>query len=364
MKHKYILLLGFITLFTNSIIAQTVNTVTDSIYDGSTLVYTLSATTTATATKVDVSVTIAAETGYDIANITSIALHSDTDGTLSGRSTLGNMTAGGSGVYTYEHVVATDSPLFYSLKVNSTDGGGLSISSKRTYAAIYLPNAPTETITHSFTDTDLVTKVHPSTTDNTVVLEIEISDDDYFYEVLDGTGVSPYYPAGSKPLFIQDVLADSDDNPSGRADIGNANIYWGAKGVTYAKLTIPLEKIDDQTGYTYLWYKNGRPGFDSNTVGVGIPVYLESAHATLGTDEVTTDHIALYPNPASTQVSVKAAQEIQAVQLLELTGRTVLSKLANGEKAVVLDVSGQASGIYMVRVQLANKVLLKKLILN
>ena len=361
MKKNYISLLSFLTLFSYSVFSQTVHVVVDYVYNSSTLIYTLSATTTTTATKVDVSVTLTAETGFNVNNITNVLLYSNTNSRLDGRSTVGAMT-GGSGVFTYEHIVATDSPVFYSIRVSSNDDGGFVETAKRSYAAIYLPNAPTQTITHSFASTDLITKVYPSTTDNTVVLEIDISDDDYFQSILTA---NPFNPAGEGfPIYIKDIYADSDDVASGRVDIGNANVSWGAEGVTYAKITIPSEKINS-SGETWLWYKGGRPNFDSSTVGVGIPVYLESYDSmTLGQENVTSEVIGMYPNPSKAEVSVEAEHIIQSIQVNDSKGRTILSKLGAGKNTVSFNVSGQLPGVYLVAIKTKDGQYIKKLLVD
>jgi hypothetical protein len=63
----------------------------------------------------------------------------------------------------------------------------------------------------------------------------------------------------------------------------------------------------------------------------------------------TREGIAIYPNPATNSVVVTSRRKIEAIQLLDLSGKKVLeqSEFTNTE-AVTLDISSLKAGIYFI----------------
>lgn len=60
----------------------------------------------------------------------------------------------------------------------------------------------------------------------------------------------------------------------------------------------------------------------------------------------TTPMLSLFPNPASTEVSVSAAEAGQLITVLDASGRQVIHRVVNGMER--LDLSGMEPGNYMV----------------
>ncbi|MBQ2352287.1 MAG: T9SS type A sorting domain-containing protein, partial [Bacteroidales bacterium] len=71
-------------------------------------------------------------------------------------------------------------------------------------------------------------------------------------------------------------------------------------------------------------------------------------------DEVFSDEIILYPNPASDMISVEtnAASDLQIV---DLSGKTMFSYIGCSEKCDI-DVSGLKPGVYFCRIRNNDKV--------
>jgi hypothetical protein len=73
-----------------------------------------------------------------------------------------------------------------------------------------------------------------------------------------------------------------------------------------------------------------------------------------GVDEVEGLHLAVYPNPASTNttISVSGVEGLVNVAIISLDGRTVQSyvKECPSDCQMVLDVENLAKGTYLVRV--------------
>ena len=61
--------------------------------------------------------------------------------------------------------------------------------------------------------------------------------------------------------------------------------------------------------------------------------------------------IALYPNPATTQLTISAPENITSITITNLLGQVVYSsKLAVGCLQASVDVAALPSGVYLVRV--------------
>ena len=57
----------------------------------------------------------------------------------------------------------------------------------------------------------------------------------------------------------------------------------------------------------------------------------------------------VYPNPASTQITVRAAG-IRQVEVLDVRGCVHLSELCDGSNEIKLNVESMSPGVYLVRV--------------
>jgi hypothetical protein len=77
-------------------------------------------------------------------------------------------------------------------------------------------------------------------------------------------------------------------------------------------------------------------------------------------DISTLPEVKLYPNPAQSSVTI-TANDIRSVQLINLMGQTIQRKQVAGDQTR-LNLHELPSGIYFVRVETANAVVVKKLI--
>jgi hypothetical protein len=74
---------------------------------------------------------------------------------------------------------------------------------------------------------------------------------------------------------------------------------------------------------------------------------------------VNSEQITVWPNPASAEVTIKSNEKISSVAIVDVTGRTVVRRAANGER-VTVDVSGLVSGIYFIKIININNIALSK----
>ena len=57
----------------------------------------------------------------------------------------------------------------------------------------------------------------------------------------------------------------------------------------------------------------------------------------------------MYPNPAESEIHIKAENTINSIQLFDVQGRLLVTKMSN-EYAQTIDLSNYASGIYFITI--------------
>lgn len=80
----------------------------------------------------------------------------------------------------------------------------------------------------------------------------------------------------------------------------------------------------------------------------------------------TADDIALYPNPANENawVDLSKISGAKTLELLDVTGRLILSKQLNNEKYIQLNLDGITKGVYILRIQTNQGPIDKKLMVR
>ena len=86
---------------------------------------------------------------------------------------------------------------------------------------------------------------------------------------------------------------------------------------------------------------------------------------TLGLGDVNLERaVSIYPNPATTELHVETTSgiTISEIQVYNITGKQVmhLNNVSNG----TLDISALTSGIYLIKMQVDDQVVIKKLVKN
>jgi|GEM_PF-5370546 len=88
-----------------------------------------------------------------------------------------------------------------------------------------------------------------------------------------------------------------------------------------------------------------------------------TVYQNLATQIITHDNlITVYPNPATSNITITAQNEIQKIELYDVQGRLVLEHLARSEKSINLDISDRATGMYFLKITTAKGSKLEKLV--
>lgn len=87
------------------------------------------------------------------------------------------------------------------------------------------------------------------------------------------------------------------------------------------------------------------------------------AHITTAVAEINTLAMSVYPNPASTVLMIEAPATINLVEVRDMLGRTVISQKTDTQK-VLLNMSGLAKGIYLLKADGSGKTATKKIVVE
>lgn len=124
-----------------------------------------------------------------------------------------------------------------------------------------------------------------------------------------------------------------------------------------------------QTTYTY-FNENVGPIFRTTTLTINVPqLNLDETSTTietliaglLSTPANEANNVVLYPNPTKNTLNIESENQVKAISIADMTGKTVLH-LEN--PASQIDISGLATGIYSVTVSSDTGTKTQKLIKN
>ena len=82
----------------------------------------------------------------------------------------------------------------------------------------------------------------------------------------------------------------------------------------------------------------------------------------VGIEEVVNGNVVLYPNPASTMVTIRGIEGESTVTVVDLNGREVYKNTANSD--LTIDLTGYAKGAYFVRITGESTTAIRKLIVK
>ena len=127
-------------------------------------------------------------------------------------------------------------------------------------------------------------------------------------------------------------------------------INWKKKFVPGVNNKLNLKNL--QCGTNYVWQIRTI----CDTIGVDeisawSPLQAFSTLACRAGDNIESDEstISLYPNPATTSLTVVMNSDIQSIQIFDMTGKLVFNQNIETAESIQLDISEWNSGIYLVQ---------------
>lgn len=98
-------------------------------------------------------------------------------------------------------------------------------------------------------------------------------------------------------------------------------------------------------------------GYSANSMGEQT-TFVVALHANNGIETAQTE-ISLYPNPATTRMSINADETIRSISILDIKGQMIRTQSVNANQAV-LDVQNLANGMYILSIVTDNGRTVKK----
>jgi hypothetical protein len=133
----------------------------------------------------------------------------------------------------------------------------------------------------------------------------------------------------------------------------NANILPNVNPGTWISIDLPLTSFTAIGGTNNTDFTQFVITSDLGTVFYD-NIYLHK-NTVLGTSNFEAAQISMYPNPATTNFTIQAKQEMETVSVYNLLGQEVISKFPNSKEATI-DVSSLQVGIYIIRTSINGNV--------
>ena len=137
-----------------------------------------------------------------------------------------------------------------------------------------------------------------------------------------------------------------------------------------AKLEGNTWQVYDNTNTPFNW--DAYYGMEIDTLGnvwvaTGNNLHVlqsTSNPAWLNTIELEKETFNVYPNPATNLLNVSSKQNIERIEIFEISGKKVASRLISNSKNTVISTSALPKGIYVLQVTTAKGVLKEKIIVE
>lgn len=115
-------------------------------------------------------------------------------------------------------------------------------------------------------------------------------------------------------------------------------------------------------GYHFVSWQDGNSEAERTFIVVADASFEASFAANTGIDEVEDGEVTLFPNPASTLVTIRGIEEMSQVAVVDLNGREVFR--TNADNTFTIDISGYAKGAYFVRITGEHSTAIRKLVVK
>lgn len=90
---------------------------------------------------------------------------------------------------------------------------------------------------------------------------------------------------------------------------------------------------------------------------------INNGEVVTGIEEIESG-IRIYPNPASNSVNISATEEIKALQIRDINGRTIMNKKGSNSTYVNLPIEKLIPGLYIFEITTNSTISNKKIIIK
>ena len=88
--------------------------------------------------------------------------------------------------------------------------------------------------------------------------------------------------------------------------------------------------------------------------------FIVSSNPAIGMSEFSLENdLTIFPNPVENNINIEIEEEIFSVSVINIYGKSIFKQI-NSNKTV--DVSDLVSGVYLVKIELENEIVSRKII--
>ncbi|MBR6291782.1 MAG: C10 family peptidase [Bacteroidales bacterium] len=161
-------------------------------------------------------------------------------------------------------------------------------------------------------------------------------------------------------------IANFEANPPQQYTItvmsANEQMGYVTGGGTFAAGTTITISATPNSGYYFAQWNDGNTNATRTITVTGDATYIATFTATNGIGDINSDSWSIYPNPATTAVTVGGVEQA-TVTINDITGRIIAThNVADGDNSI--DVSHLAAGTYFVRITSNGTSAVRKLIIK
>jgi len=180
--------------------------------------------------------------------------------------------------------------------------------------------------------------------------------------IADGTGNDEDYTTNNTEIsanWVAGIDPNSDINEYfycvGTSPYTTDVIDWTSNSTNTNFTESGLLLTYDSTYYVSLMAVNGA-GLNSDTICSDGNLLL----TVLGVNSINNNSFEVYPNPAKDFITIKSNKEISSINVLDVTGKTVLTPHQGFKPLDVLNISTLQKGIYFIKINNSIKKFIKE----
>ena len=123
--------------------------------------------------------------------------------------------------------------------------------------------------------------------------------------------------------------------------------------------------IPGQTYFIQIWVGGSVSGRFTSSLSDEFTLNVQDTSTLSNTSFIASENnLKLYPNPAKDEITISSNNRIDSYQILDVTGKIVLSNLQEQRLNYSIDVNSLSKGIYLIKIKIGNSSVIKKLLIK
>ncbi len=123
--------------------------------------------------------------------------------------------------------------------------------------------------------------------------------------------------------------------------------------------------IPGQTYFIQIWVGGSVSGRFTSSLSDEFTLNVQDTSTLSNTSFIASENnLKLYPNPAKDGITISSNNRIDSYQILDVTGKIVLSNSQEQRLNYLIDVNSLSKGIYLIKIKIGNTSVIKKLLIK